>query len=285
MVMVFHCREGSQMFKIREFAEIAQVPMSTLRYYDEIGIFKPASVDPETGYRFYSIDQLLQINRILALKDLGLELAQIVQFLDEEVSGEALQGMLRLRQAKLQQHIQAEQEQLARIEARLKYIDQSVGRSTPVVVLKAVSSCAVVVARTQVIGFDANRRYAEALLARIREREIRPTGPTLFLYHETDDADFDVEVAVPVDPAQMRAPGQGWDARVTLRELPDVPRMACTVYHGSPHAIVEAYQALGVWIEANGYRIAGPCRKLCLRWDGELADYLTEIQYPVTTRQ
>ena len=99
------------MFKIREFAEIAQVPMSTLRYYGEIGIFKPVHVDSDTGYRYYSIDQLLQINRILALKDLGLELAQIVQFLDEEISAEALQGMLRLKQAKLQQHILAEQEQ------------------------------------------------------------------------------------------------------------------------------------------------------------------------------
>ncbi|GHO96943.1 MerR family transcriptional regulator [Reticulibacter mediterranei] len=273
------------MFKIREFAEIAQVPMSTLRYYDEIGVFKPAAVDPETGYRFYSIDQLLQINRILALKDLGLELAQIVQFLDEEVSGEALQGMLRLRQAKLQQHIQAEQEQLARIEARLKYIDQSEGRSTPIVVLKAVNWYSIIAARTQVIGFEANRRYAEALLARIREREIKPTGPTLFLYHESGDVDFDVEVAVPVDPAQVRALGQGWDERVVVRELPDVSRMACTVYHGSPHAIVEAYQALGIWIQANGYHIAGPCRKLCLRWDGELNDYLTEIQYPVMLEQ
>jgi len=66
-----------------------------------------------------------------------------------------------------------------------------------------------------------------------------------------------------------------------VRTLPGIPRMASTVYHGSPHAIVEAYQALGTWIQANGYTITGPCRKVCLRWSGELSDYLTEIQFPV----
>src|SRR4051794_30326216 len=98
------------MLKIRDFAGIAQVSTFTLRYYDEIGIFRPIQVDPATGYRFYSIDQLPRLNRILGLKDLGLDLTQIAQLLDEEISIEALQGMLRLKQAKLQQHIQAEQE-------------------------------------------------------------------------------------------------------------------------------------------------------------------------------
>ncbi|GHO61469.1 hypothetical protein KSC_003610 [Ktedonobacter sp. SOSP1-52] len=48
------------------------------------------------------------LHRILTFKELGLGLTQIVEILDKGISPEALQGMLRLRQAQLQQHIQAE---------------------------------------------------------------------------------------------------------------------------------------------------------------------------------
>ncbi|WP_211326440.1 hypothetical protein [Thermosporothrix hazakensis] len=72
-----------------------------------------------------------------------------------------------------------------------------------------------------------------------------------------------------------------WGERVALCELPGVSRMASHICHGSPHAIVKGYQALGSWIEANGSTITGPNRKVSLRWSGELDDYLTEIQFPV----
>lgn len=270
------------MFKIRDFAEIAQVSMSMLRYYDEIGLFKPAHVDPLTGYRFYSIDQLLRLNRILALKDLGLELALIVQFLDEEMTANALQGMLRLKQAQLQQRIQAEQEQLASIEARLKYIEHDGSKLAHEVVLKAVKPYTVLASRTRVTGFVPNVQYARALLTMLKQNGIEPKGSTLYLYDENvSSKEIEAEVAVPVDLSSMPTLSAGWEDRITLRELPGVPRIASTLYHGTPHAIAEAYQALGTWIAANNYIITGPCRKVCLRWSGDLNDYLTEIQFPV----
>ena len=62
------------MFKIGEFAQIAQVSDNLLRHYDAIDLLKPIHVDEWTGYRYYSAAQLPQLNRILALKDLGLSL-------------------------------------------------------------------------------------------------------------------------------------------------------------------------------------------------------------------
>src|SRR6266849_2937978 len=126
------------MLKIRDFARLAEVSMTTLRYYDEIGLLKPIYVDPETGYRFYTMDQLPHLHRILAFKELGLGLTQIAEILDEGVSPLALQGMLRLRQAQLQQQIQAEQEQLVRVEARLRSLEQGSSLLVYEVVLKAV---------------------------------------------------------------------------------------------------------------------------------------------------
>ena len=65
------------MFRIGEFSKIAQVPASLLRYDDDIGLFTLIHSDRDTGYRDYSVQQLAQINRILALKDLGFSLDQV----------------------------------------------------------------------------------------------------------------------------------------------------------------------------------------------------------------
>ena len=87
-------------------------------------MLKPISVDRFTGYRFYSASQLPRLNRILAFKDLGFSLEQISQLLNEEISPEQMRGMLRLKQANLQQQIEEEQSRLVRVAARLKQIEQ-----------------------------------------------------------------------------------------------------------------------------------------------------------------
>ncbi len=93
------------MIRIGDFSRLSRVSIKTLRYYDEMGLFKPVDVDRLTGYRYYSASQLPRLNRILALRDLGLSLEQIARVLDEGVSSEQLRGMLRLKRAELQQHI------------------------------------------------------------------------------------------------------------------------------------------------------------------------------------
>ena len=69
------------MIRIGEFSRIGQVSVKTLRYYDTVELLKPTEVDPSTGYRYYSFDMLPKLNRILALKELGLSLEQIKQLL------------------------------------------------------------------------------------------------------------------------------------------------------------------------------------------------------------
>lgn len=61
----------SLMFRIGEFAQIAQVSGRQLRFYDQLGLLAPAHIDAQTGYRDYSIRQLPRLNRILALKEPG----------------------------------------------------------------------------------------------------------------------------------------------------------------------------------------------------------------------
>ena len=60
------------------------------------------------------------LNRILALKELGLSLQQIKQLLKEDITADQLRGMLRLKQVEIQEQMAEEKEKLARVEARLK---------------------------------------------------------------------------------------------------------------------------------------------------------------------
>ena len=89
------------MLKIGDFARLSQVPVKTLRYYDDLGLITPARVDEFTGYRYYSVDQLPRLNRLLALKDLGFSLDQIARVLNEGVTHGQLRGMLMLKRAEV----------------------------------------------------------------------------------------------------------------------------------------------------------------------------------------
>ena len=82
------------MIKIGEFSKLAQVPIATLRYYDQVGLLKPDKVDATSSYRYYSVSQLRRLNRILALKGLGFSLEQIAAALDD---GLTLEQMRKLR--------------------------------------------------------------------------------------------------------------------------------------------------------------------------------------------
>src|SRR5215510_12388342 len=107
------------MFRIGEFSKLSRVSVRMLRYYDQLGLLQPSHTDPFTNYRYYSADQLLRLNRILALRDLGFSLDQIANMLDEELSQEQLKGMLRLKRAEIEQQIETEQLRMARLEARI----------------------------------------------------------------------------------------------------------------------------------------------------------------------
>ncbi len=64
-------------YKIGEFSKIVNVPIKTLRYYDEIDLFNPATIDLYSGYRYYTSDQINDLHLILELKEAGFMLEEI----------------------------------------------------------------------------------------------------------------------------------------------------------------------------------------------------------------
>src|SRR5580658_789301 len=142
------------MFQIGEFAQIAQVSGRQLRYYDQLGLLRPVQVDPESGYRYYSVRQLPRLNRILALKDLGLTLDQIGALLENEVSPTELRGMLAMRRAQMEQSLRMEKKQFRHIESRIQQIDHQGDIKDYDVVVKSVAAMPFLSTRSTVDGVD-----------------------------------------------------------------------------------------------------------------------------------
>jgi len=110
------------MLRIGDFARLSQVSVKALRFYDEIGLLKPTSVDRTTGYRYYAPHLLTRLNQILALKDLGFSLAEITALSQTDLSDGQVRAVLVYKRAELSQRITREQAQLAQVDAWLQQL-------------------------------------------------------------------------------------------------------------------------------------------------------------------
>lgn len=270
------------MIRIGDFSQLSRVPIKTLRYYDEVGLLKPVRVDDFTGYRYYEHEQIARLNRILALKDLGFSLEQIGQLLDAGLSSEQMRGMLILRQSEIRQRVQEEAERLARVEARLRQIEQENEMSKYDVVVKHVDAIRIASVRGVVpTPPDQGSLWGE-LGQMLAKQGIKPVGACLSLYHDEEhkERDWDIEVCEPVAGDVTASVG------MNVYELPAAPSMVCAIHHGPFQALNQAYDALTKWIDENGYRISGPIREVYLRPSDNDSqndpNTVTEIQVPVT---
>ncbi len=262
---------------IGDFARLGQVSVRMLRHYDQMGLLSPTSVDQWTGYRSYSPEQLSVLNRIVALKDLGLSLEQVGHVVANRVSAEELRGMLRLCQAKVEEEMRVAGTRLAAVESRLRMIEREDDMSTDYVVkhidgvrLAAYTDTLDPETMAQHIGpmFD---QAVEALAA----AHFTPSTP-IATYREADGG---MDVVVGFAHAGEAPAG------MEIIEVSD-GKAVCGVHLGSMDRIEESWQALHRWIVENGYEFAGPCRELYVRSESEdQADWVTELQQPVHAKK
>ncbi|MGD8620889.1 MAG: MerR family transcriptional regulator [Anaerolineales bacterium] len=269
------------MMRIGDFSKLCRVPVKTLRYYDEVGLLNPARVDEFTGYRYYTVNQLERINRILALKEFGFSLDEIAQMLRDDITLVELQGMLKLRRSEIRQAMQLEGDRLARVEARLKQMEMEHKMSDYEVLIKQIEPIKVASVRGVVPTPPEQGGLWNELETYLQKERVSPTGSCLSLYHDDEykEQDWDIEVCEPIE-SRLKGTDQ-----IKVYELPGVETMACTLHHGPFVTISQAYDAIMRWIGENGYQITGPAREVYLRsaenGSQEDPETLTEIQFPV----
>jgi len=274
------------MFRIGEFAQIAQVSGRQLRFYDQLGLLRPAHTDQQTGYRYYSIRQLPRLNSILALKELGLSLEQIGPLLRNEISPVELRGMLTMKRAQVESSLRDEEARLRHIESRIAQIDRHGGFEDYDVLVKAIEPISYLSLRCACEDMDEATRMIR-LVAEEGGRQIRPALRDKLIVvarNDRDDEKLDLEIGFSLtrpSNANVRVSGE---LVLCAGELPGVETMATIVRPGTNSASHTSFGAIGSWIEANAYEIAGPCREVFLEpitGPPGFEDALVEIQFPV----
>ncbi|HUN32656.1 MAG TPA: MerR family transcriptional regulator [Trebonia sp.] len=274
------------MFSIGEFARLGGVSLRTLRHYDEIGLLRPASVNPDTGYRGYLARQLGQLNRIMALKELGLSLTQVRDLVDG-VTVDELQGMLLLRRAQLESELNERRNQLLGVEARLRFIARKDAMPADDITAKIIPATGAVVITQKVPGVDP--RHAVPAVNRISPRlaelsamyGLKPAGPRIIFFEDRHDEEITICLALPVatDPGQL-------PSALTYRVLPEI-EAAATIRTGPASGIFPVvWHDLVQWIELHGYQpVLDGIRDIWIHEIEDVADgdqQVFEIQLPFT---
>ena len=273
------------MFSIGEFARLGTVSVRTLRHYDEIGLLQPARVDPETGYRSYSASQLGQLNRIIALKDLGFSLTQAAKLLSG-ITVEELRGMLALRRAQLEQELDEYTTRLREVEARLHYIEGENAMPADDITVKKIPAMGVVAIGGTAPGIGPEHAVSVVNRSRVLFDELNiaglatVTGPFMVFFadHDSDEATIYLALPVAEPPAELPPPAQ-------YMVLPAI-EAATAVRNGRASSIYPAvYHDLVHWADAHGFQTSGPGRDI---WIHEIDDIsqvdeqVFETQLPFT---
>ncbi len=273
------------MLLIGAFSRLTRVPAKTLRYYDDIELFKPAHYDPETGYRYYSVEQLPRLHRIVALKGLGMSLDQIKSLLKDNVSPEEIRGMLKMKRAEIIDKLEEEAMRLMLLESYLNQLDNEDGDVQYDVVLKPIDAICVasvrgIMPKLELIG-ETVVDYLSVLHAHLEAHYIKPIGAHCHIYHDEElhAENIDIEIAYPIAESNNLPDSD----RVIIRTLEPIEQMASAVHHGPFVNMLRANVAIMRWISDNGYEVDGPYRELYLQYQpmGDQQNCVTEVQFPV----
>lgn len=272
---------GSAIFKIGEFSKLTQVSIRMLRYYDETGLLIPAQIDQFTGYRYYSVEQISHLHKIIFLRDAGFSVSEIATTLNcwEDAF---LTDQLKDKHQEIERTIKKEQERLSKIETALRDIKKKALVHYDVS-LKSIPSFQVLSLRKIIPDYFCEGELWNELTGFIDEEGlgISPNSSSFAVYHDEEhkEANVDVEVCVIVD--QLGASKNGF----TFRQTEKVDTMAYTWVYGPFENIASGYSSLAQWLQQhNQYRMKGRNRQICHRgpWNEKNPDrYLTEIQIPV----
>lgn len=252
-------------YQIGEFAELGGVSAKTLRFYDEIGVLRPASVDSRTGYRHYLPQQLEDLASILALKNLGVSLAQVRELITKKRSGrnDRRAILIELRRT-LEQSIQTATQSLNWINAALDEPDGP--ESTIAVVVKRRPAVPIASVRAELRNYVEVARFERELLSALPQECVGSVRGVLW-HRCADSGSLEAEPFVALKkPIPSRIP-------CDRKQLPEAT-LACAYAGLDDESAEQAYAAIRRWMNVRGYRLAGPKRELYL-------GQMLEIQFPL----
>jgi DNA-binding transcriptional MerR regulator/effector-binding domain-containing protein len=260
---------------IGEFARITHLSIKMLRRYHEAGVLEPDRVDVQTGYRYYSLEQVPTAQVIYRFRQLGMPVREVSELLSV-VDSDA-------RAAFIAQHLRRLENQLEQTRAAVTSLRRLLQPDpAPLQVHHRRTEATTVAAVCGVVDLDEMLGWYNSAMSALDDvltaRGARSTGPPGGLYdnelftHERGG----VVVYIPVD----QAPTQG---AVEPFVLPAVD-LVTTIHIGTHDDIDVTYASLGSYASDQALQIYGPIREIYHigpRDTDDSSAWQTEIGWPI----
>lgn len=270
------------MLSIGEFSNICKVSAKTLRYYAEIGLILPDEINPENGYRYYSIEQLEKMLFINRLKSYGFSLEEIKTILESEEShDEKLYLELIRKKKEIEKQVQKFEKTLDQLNNDISNLKQ--GKSI-MSYLKSIDVQLVEVPmmyllsiRKMVHEYEFAEEYGNCfgkLFRKIADDKLTMLAPPMVLFHSAEfsptglDTEFTIPVKEYVTGTRDFYPG------LCLK----------TVLKGSYSSLSSVYTKQREWAEREGYESSNALYEVYVTDPSQVSkesDLITEIYYPV----
>lgn len=270
------------MLSIGEFSNICKVSTKTLRYYAEIGLLEPSEVNPENGYRYYSIEQLekmLFINRLKAYSFSLDEIKVIMQLEGEE--GDNLYLTFIHKKKEIEKQVHNFNQILTQLENDILAIKQGKSIMSYMddidVQLVEVPMMYLLFIRKKVQVDDYPREYASCfgkLFKKIAVGGLTMAGPPMALFHSaefTPDG-LDTEFAIPVK--EYATGTRDFNPGLCVK----------TVVRGAYSELSSVYAKQREWAEKEGFKCNNALYEAYVTDPSQIADEeenITEVYYPV----
>jgi DNA-binding transcriptional MerR regulator len=227
------------LISIGQFAAASRLSPKALRLYDENGLLPPARVDPDSGYRFYRLEQLRDATLIGLLRRAGMPLADIRSFLADR------------SEARLDEYELGLEAELAERREVLAYVRQLI-REAPMFEVKTrhMESQRYVSRSTRVRVAELEPFIVSTISGLMEGRDATDDAFTLYHGEVNEEADGPVEVCVPTETGDKRLPAS--DVAFTVAAGPQ-----CRFPE-----IIGAYDAVARWAKEHGRELDGPPREI-----------------------
>lgn len=256
-------KHDDSLFQIGEVTKILGVTRKALLVYENMGLLTPAVKDENSGFRYYTADNMTQIRAIRSLQALGLSLKEVASYYyDTENIDMYLERLIDLR-AQLDKNIQMLQVRSA------KQGDLTIRKTS---LPQQVCFCRQYQCRDTT---EAANKLRDTYIAAARTGKMSMVA-RMFTVRMTQDPDIlDLMCCIPVD-SSFDGP-----ERVEFAETPAL----CIYYRGPYEGTATAIRALAEYIKENGIEITGPFRSVYLEGPpnrGENSgDYITQVAVPI----
>jgi DNA-binding transcriptional MerR regulator len=260
--------------RIGDFARLARVSVRAVRFYDQTGLLRAASIDQDSGYRQYDIRQLERLRQIRALQDLGFSLRDVQELLRSDLPKSAVRARMQERKSELQRQIRDDASRLERIEKYLRDIGSH--EVHPVITLQKAKESWVVSLRAKLRDYDEADEMFVELERKVPARLLRGQRSALWHSCEATASHIDCEV-VRFLKTPITAPRD-----LNVYRLPAA--MVASILHcEGEDSIAQSYAALSEWLAGSDFRLQGAKREVY--WSDShsncTSQSVTEIQFPI----